>query len=113
MLFLNILPRIARRQLSSAPPPNHPLPHALRSSSLISRTSHRPFSQPTMSAIEEAKRNAAREAVANHYPPNAKFIGIGSGTTIVYVVEAIKALGIDTSFTSFVPTGYQSNQLIV
>ena len=66
-----------------------------------------------MSTIEEAKRNAAREAVAHHYPPNPRFIGIGSGTTIVYVVEAIKALGVDTSLTSFVPTGYQSKQLIL
>lgn len=66
-----------------------------------------------MADIEAAKRAAATEAVKNHYPKDAKFIGIGSGTTIVYVVEAIKALGIDTSATSFVPTGYQSNQLIV
>ena len=66
-----------------------------------------------MADIEAAKRAAATEAVKNHYPKYAKFIGIGSGTTIVYVVEAIKALGIETSATSFVPTGYQSNQLIV
>ncbi|PGH36211.1 ribose 5-phosphate isomerase A [[Emmonsia] crescens] len=66
-----------------------------------------------MSTIEDAKRNAAKEAVAKHYPPNPKFVGIGSGTTIVYVVEAIKALGVDTSSTAFVPTGYQSNQLVV
>ncbi|EEQ91809.1 ribose 5-phosphate isomerase A, variant [Blastomyces dermatitidis ER-3] len=65
-----------------------------------------------MSTIEDAKRNAAKEAVAKHYPPNPKFVGIGSGTTIVYVVEAIKALGVDTSSTGFVPTGYQSNQLV-
>ncbi|KAK2746982.1 ribose-5-phosphate isomerase rki1 [Myotisia sp. PD_48] len=66
-----------------------------------------------MSDIEAAKKAAATAAVANHYPRDAKFVGIGSGTTIVYVVEAIKALGVDTSATSFVPTGYQSNQLIV
>lgn len=66
-----------------------------------------------MSDIETAKRAAAREAVKNHYPRDAKFVGIGSGTTIVYVVEAIKELGVDTTGTSFVPTGYQSNQLIV
>ncbi|EEP79866.1 ribose 5-phosphate isomerase A [Uncinocarpus reesii 1704] len=66
-----------------------------------------------MPSIEDAKRAAAREAVANHYPQSPKFVGIGSGTTIVYVVEAIKALGVDTSSTSFVPTGFQSNQLIV
>ncbi|QSS50787.1 ribose 5-phosphate isomerase A [Histoplasma capsulatum var. duboisii H88] len=65
-----------------------------------------------MSTIEDAKRNAAKQAVAKHYPPNPKFVGIGSGTTIVYVVEAIKALGVDTTTTGFVPTGYQSNQLV-
>ncbi|KAI1915152.1 ribose-5-phosphate isomerase rki1 [Ophidiomyces ophidiicola] len=65
------------------------------------------------SVIEDAKRAAAREAVANHYPKNPRFVGIGSGTTIVYVVEAIKSLGFDTSSTSFVPTGSQSQQVIV
>jgi ribose 5-phosphate isomerase A len=64
--------------------------------------------------IEAAKRSAAQQAVAAHYPlGGAQFVGIGSGTTIVYVVEAIKELGVDTSTTKFVPTGYQSNQLIV
>ncbi|KAL1994890.1 hypothetical protein VTN49DRAFT_1077 [Thermomyces lanuginosus] len=67
----------------------------------------------TMASVEEAKRNAARAAVENHYPKDAKWVGIGSGTTIVYVVEAIKNLGVDTSLTRFVPTGFQSKQLIV
>jgi ribose 5-phosphate isomerase A len=65
-----------------------------------------------MSTVEAAKRNAAKVAVDNHYPKDAKWVGIGSGTTIVYVVEAIKKLGIDTTMTRFVPTGYQSKQLI-
>ncbi|OJJ44951.1 hypothetical protein ASPZODRAFT_153279 [Penicilliopsis zonata CBS 506.65] len=65
------------------------------------------------SAVEAAKRAAAQVAVKNHYPANAKYVGIGSGTTIVYVVEAIKALGVDTSLTKYVPTGYQSKQLII
>ncbi|KAJ5159491.1 Ribose-5-phosphate isomerase [Penicillium canariense] len=64
-------------------------------------------------AVEAAKRAAAKTAVANHYPENARWVGIGSGTTIVYVVEAIKALGVDTSNTRYVPTGYQSRQLII
>ena len=64
-------------------------------------------------AVEAAKRAAAKAAVANHYPENARWVGIGSGTTIVYVVEAIKALGVDTSNTRYVPTGYQSRQLII
>lgn len=65
-----------------------------------------------MASVEASKRAAAQVAVQNHYPLNAKWVGIGSGTTIVYVVEAIKELGTDTSLTRFVPTGYQSKQLI-
>lgn len=67
----------------------------------------------TMADVEAAKRAAAKAAVANHYPHDAKWVGIGSGTTVVYVVEAIKELGVDTSATRYVPTGYQSRQLIV
>lgn len=63
--------------------------------------------------IEEAKRLAAIAAVKEHWPEDPRFVGIGSGTTIVYVVEAIKTLGIDTSRICFVPTGYQSRQLII
>ncbi|KAJ5924542.1 hypothetical protein N7466_008729 [Penicillium verhagenii] len=66
-----------------------------------------------MADVEAAKRAAAQTAVANHYPKDARWVGIGSGTTIVYVVEAIKALGVDTSATRYVPTGYQSRQLIL
>lgn len=67
----------------------------------------------TVQDIEKAKKNAAQRAVADHFDRNAKYIGIGSGTTIVYVVEAIQALGIDTSRIRFVPTGYQSRQVII
>ncbi|KAI5295985.1 ribose-5-phosphate isomerase rki1, partial [Ascosphaera pollenicola] len=63
--------------------------------------------------VEETKRLAAREAVKNHYPANATYVGIGSGTTIVYVVESIKELGFDTSKTLFVPTGTGSRNLIL
>jgi ribose 5-phosphate isomerase A len=63
--------------------------------------------------IEAAKQAAAIEAVKNHFPANPRFVGIGSGTTIVYVVEAIKTCGVDVSRVGFVPTGYQSKQLII
>lgn len=63
--------------------------------------------------IEAAKRAAANEAVRNHFPDNPRFVGIGSGTTVKYVVEAIKDLGKDVSRVGFVPTGYQSKQLII
>jgi hypothetical protein len=67
-----------------------------------------------MADIEAAKRAAAQEAVRNHFPENPRFVGIGSGTTIVYVVEAIKELGtVDVTRVGFVPTGYQSKQLII
>lgn len=65
-----------------------------------------------MSNIEDAKRAAGKVAIENHYPKGAKWVGIGSGSTIVYVVEAIKESGIDTSSTKFVPTGFQSKRLI-
>ena len=63
--------------------------------------------------IEASKRNAALLAVKEHFPINATLVGIGSGSTIVYVVEAIKALNLpNISQISFVPTGYQSRQVI-
>ncbi|KAF1994769.1 ribose-5-phosphate isomerase [Amniculicola lignicola CBS 123094] len=61
--------------------------------------------------IESAKRAAATQAVKDHYDPSASYVGIGSGTTIVYVVEAIKERSTNPSIL-FVPTGYQSRQVI-
>lgn len=65
-----------------------------------------------LSAIESAKRAAAQLAVKEHFNPEARYVGIGSGTTIVYVVEAIKELK-DPRIQNihFVPTGYQSRQV--
>ncbi|KAH7116001.1 ribose 5-phosphate isomerase A-domain-containing protein [Dendryphion nanum] len=64
------------------------------------------------SSIESAKRAAAQRAVKENFDPAASHVGIGSGTTIVYVVEAIKELSTNPSIR-FVPTGYQSRQVIV
>ena len=66
-----------------------------------------------MADIEAAKRSAAQEAVRQHFPENPRFVGIGSGTTVKYVVEAIKELGRDVQRVGFIPTGYQSKQLII
>ena len=63
--------------------------------------------------VEDAKRAAAAAAVKENFPENPRFVGIGSGTTIVFVVEAIKNLVVDVSRICFVPTGYQSRQLII
>ena len=70
------------------------------------------MAEPSKIDIETAKKNAATRAVADHFSPKSTFVGIGSGTTIVFVVEAIKAIGVDTSHIRFVPTGYQSRQVI-
>ncbi|KAI9728555.1 MAG: ribose-5-phosphate isomerase rki1 [Cirrosporium novae-zelandiae] len=65
-----------------------------------------------MSNIEAAKKNAAETAVRENFPKDAKYVGIGSGTTVVYVVEAIKNSGLDTSKILFVPTGDASKQVV-
>jgi len=64
------------------------------------------------SAVEAAKRAAAHQAVKDHFNPNATHVGIGSGTTIVYVVDAIKERSTNPNIL-FVPTGYQSRQLVL
>lgn len=67
-----------------------------------------------LSLVESSKRAAAYRAVDEHYPASAKVIGIGSGSTVVYVVERIAQLPRDkTDGVVFVPTGYQSRDLIV
>ncbi|KAL2206692.1 ribose 5-phosphate isomerase [Sarocladium strictum] len=65
------------------------------------------------SLVESAKKAAATRAVKQHLLPHHRFIGIGSGSTVVYVVEAIVALGPDFySPMTFIPTGSQSKGLI-
>lgn len=67
-----------------------------------------------LSPVEASKRRAAYKAVEDHFDPFYKYVGIGSGSTVVYVVEAIAAKGRDiTSKMIFVPTGDQSRQLII
>lgn len=63
--------------------------------------------------IESAKRAAGFKAVEEHLDPSFRYIGIGSGSTIKYVVEAIAAMPRDvTAAMKFVPTGLQSKGLI-
>ena len=45
-----------------------------------------------LSIVESAKREAAYRAVDEHFPAVARHIGIGSGSTVVYVVERIAQL---------------------
>lgn len=81
----------------------HPLQHTCYNYSTTTMTD---------SAVESAKRAAAQQAVADHFDPSSTHVGIGSGTTIVYVVEAIKERSTNPNIL-FVPTGYQSRQLVI
>jgi ribose 5-phosphate isomerase A len=68
----------------------------------------------TLTPLNAAKRTAAYAAIADHLSPNATYIGIGSGSTIVFAVEAIASLpSFITSGMTFIPTGHQSRQLII
>lgn len=64
--------------------------------------------------IEASKKLAAYTAVDQNVTPEHKFIGIGSGSTVVYVVDRFAELGAEVNKDRvFVPTGFQSRQLIV
>lgn len=65
----------------------------------------------SLDLVESAKKAAAYKAVDDHFPQNAKVVGIGSGSTVVYVVDRI-AQRSDVSSVVFVPTGFQSKQLL-
>jgi ribose 5-phosphate isomerase A len=61
--------------------------------------------QIPLSGIEAAKQRAAFKAVDDHFHHSYKYIGIGSGSTVVYVVQAIAAKGRKiTDGMIFVPT---------
>ncbi|KAI4867947.1 ribose 5-phosphate isomerase [Hypoxylon rubiginosum] len=63
--------------------------------------------------IESAKRAACRQAVADHFNPSFTYVGIGSGSTVAYVVEAIAEHGASvTGKMKFIPTGSGSTALI-
>lgn len=66
--------------------------------------------------IEAAKREAAYRAVAEHFDSSFRFVGIGSGSTIIYGVEAIKEHLVKNPPPNgpifFVPTGFQSRKVI-
>lgn len=73
-----------------------------------------PIATTTLSAIEQSKRLAAYTAVDKHILPEHKVIGIGSGSTVPYVVERIVAQGRELNKDRvFIPTGFQSKELIV
>ncbi|RPA83585.1 ribose 5-phosphate isomerase [Ascobolus immersus RN42] len=67
-----------------------------------------------LTGVESAKRAAAFHAVSQHLSPEATKVGIGSGSTVVYVVEKLQRLPKErTKNITFYPTGFQSRELIV
>jgi ribose 5-phosphate isomerase A len=71
-------------------------------------------SQEQAALVESSKKAAAFQAVRDYLKPSFRHVGIGSGSTVVYVVEAIAQLGSDiTARMAFYPTGEQSRQLIL
>lgn len=58
----------------------------------------------TLAPIEAAKRLAAYAAVDRHVKPEHKVIGIGSGSTVPFVVDRIREKG-GNEGRVFVPTG--------
>ncbi|KAI9057711.1 ribose 5-phosphate isomerase [Trametes sanguinea] len=73
-----------------------------------------PKAPPPTSTVEASKRLAAWTAVDRHILPEHKVIGIGSGSTVPYVVERIVAQGKKVNKDRvFIPTGFQSKELIV
>jgi ribose 5-phosphate isomerase A len=67
-----------------------------------------------LSVVEASKRFAAFAAVDKHVLPEHRVIGIGSGSTVPYVVERIVSQGDEVNKNRvFIPTGFQSKELIV
>ncbi|KAK1040151.1 ribose-5-phosphate isomerase rki1 [Friedmanniomyces endolithicus] len=76
-----------------------------------------PQKSPDNDRIEAAKRKAAYRAVEEHFDSSMRFVGIGSGSTIVYGVEAIKDHleknpPPPNHMNWFVPTGWNSRKVI-
>ena len=76
-----------------------------------------PPSDAAVDLIESAKRKAAFRAVEDHFQSSFRYVGIGSGSTIIYGVEAIKEVLQKNpppagQIPLFVPTGFQSRKVI-
>ncbi|KIK63899.1 hypothetical protein GYMLUDRAFT_162045 [Collybiopsis luxurians FD-317 M1] len=73
-----------------------------------------PIPPGELSVLEKSKQLAAWSAVDEHVHPDYRVIGIGSGSTVPYVVERIVSQGAEANKNRvFIPTGFQSKELIV
>ncbi|KAL0570751.1 ribose-5-phosphate isomerase rki1 [Marasmius crinis-equi] len=73
-----------------------------------------PIPPGELSVVERSKQLAAWTAVDDYVKPHFRVIGIGSGSTVPYVVERIVNQGAEANKDRvFIPTGFQSKELIV
>ncbi|KAJ6551424.1 ribose-5-phosphate isomerase [Mycena capillaripes] len=74
-----------------------------------------PIKDQNLSAIEKSKQLAAWTAVDHHVKPEHRVcIVANAGSTVPYVVERIVQLGAEANQDRvFIPTGFQSKELIV
>lgn len=109
------------RGLNTSRLPANTIYRLQRTPRLHKRSSIRTFQRLGMSTkkaeadlVEDAKRTASYQAVAEHFDTSFKYVGIGSGSTIKYVVDAIREQcdknGNPTIL--FVPTGFGSRQIV-
>ena len=69
---------------------------------------------PLSDQLEQAKRTAAYRAVDENFDAKIhKVVGVGSGTTVVYVAERLGEYVNDSSNFVCIPTGFQSKHLIL
>ena len=82
--------------------------------SSCARLSRMASSSQSVSTVESAKRAAAYAAVDAYVKPHHQLIGIGSGSTVPYVVERIYERGEKVNNSCrFVPTSFQAKNLIL
>lgn len=110
--YLPTTPRHPYRGVLHIPPTHIRIYKQTQGLSLTYRSNPRAMSSAA-NLVESAKKLAAYQAVNDHLDASYKFVGIGSGSTVVYVVDAIVSKGPEFhKGMTFIPTGSQSKGLI-
>ncbi|KAI9276362.1 ribose-5-phosphate isomerase [Sporodiniella umbellata] len=66
----------------------------------------------SLSTTEKGKQWAAKKAMSDILRSKPSVVGLGSGTTIVYAVEALKKSALAQTMV-FIPTSFQTRQLLL
>jgi len=104
----------SKDQSMSQVQPQHSNALPVQPSLEVAHASAVPAAAAAEKIIEQSKKLAAYTAVDQHVRSEHKIIGIGSGSTVPYVVDRIVQQGKEVNKDRvFIPTGFQSKQLIV